>query len=113
MPFLKKINKDLLWTSHARAKMRYYGLSEARVKRVMHTPKRIEEGIVTGTIAMLQPAGSKKHPYEIWVMIVETPKKRRVISAWRYPGITKPRSEIALDFLCREFSEYISSKPEE
>jgi hypothetical protein len=90
MPFLKKINKDLRWTSHAKAKMRYYGLSEARVKRVMHTPKRIEEGIATGTIAMLQSAGSKKHPYEIWVMIAETKDKRRVISAWRYPGITKP-----------------------
>jgi len=90
MPFLKKINKDLHWTSHARAKMRYYGLSEARIRRVMHSPKRIEEGIALGTIAMLQSAGSKKHPYEIWVMIVETKTKRKVISAWRYPGITKP-----------------------
>jgi len=78
--------------------MRFYGLSEARVKRVINSPKRIEEGIAPKTIAMMQSAGSKKHPYEIWVMIQKkrqgTGNKRqevtKVVSAWRYPGITKP-----------------------
>ena len=37
--------KKLEWTRHSRAKMRFYGLSEQRVKRVLHTPKRIEEGV--------------------------------------------------------------------
>ncbi len=88
MPVLKK-PKILAWTAHSRAKMRYYGLSEARVKRIIHTPKRIEEGIAPKTIALMQSAGSTKHPYELWVMIQDLKTKRKVISAWRYPGITK------------------------
>ncbi len=79
-----------MWTKHARAKMRYWSLSEARVKRVLHFPLRIEEGIAPGTVAMLQAAGTKKHPYEVWVMLNERGKGRRVISAWRYPNRTKP-----------------------
>jgi hypothetical protein len=87
--------KQLHWTSHAKAKMRQYRLSEARVRRVLHTPTRIEEGIAEDTIAMMQPAslkataGKKTWNQEIWVMIAETPKARRVVSAWRYPGQTK------------------------
>lgn len=78
------------WTSHSRYKMRFYGLSESRVKRVISYPKRIEEGIAPDTIAMMQPAGTEKHPYEIWLMIQEEKTRRKVISAWRYPGKTKP-----------------------
>ena len=91
----------LVWTNHAKFKMRFYGLSEARVRRVLNSPLRIEDGIADETVAMLQRAGSKKHPYEIWVMIqklkIENSKLKigrdnhvKVISAWRYPGITKP-----------------------
>ena len=69
--------------------MRHYGLSEARVKRIIHTTKRIEEGIAPKTVAMMQQAGSQKHPYELWVMIQDMDKKRKIISAWRYPGVTK------------------------
>ncbi|MDO8574500.1 MAG: hypothetical protein Q7R86_02645 [bacterium] len=89
MPILRK-PKTLAWTAHSRAKMRYYGLSEARVKRIIHSPKRIEEGIAPKTVAMMQSAGSAKHPYELWVMLQDAGQKRKVISAWRYPGITKP-----------------------
>ncbi|OGY98600.1 MAG: hypothetical protein A2855_01995 [Candidatus Liptonbacteria bacterium RIFCSPHIGHO2_01_FULL_57_28] len=87
--------KLLHWTVHARAKMRQYALSEARVRRVLHSPVRIEEGIAEDTIAMMQPAAiktsgkDKTWTQEIWVMIAETPKSRRVVSAWRYPGQTK------------------------
>ena len=88
MVFLKN-PKVINWTAHSHAKMRYYGLSESRVKRVLNFPKRIEEGIAPKTVAMMQLAGSKKHPYEIWVMIQDSPSKRKIISAWRYPGITK------------------------
>lgn len=81
--------KTFFWTSHAKAKMRHYGLSEARVKRIIHTPKRIEEGIAPKTVAMMQSAGSQKNPYELWVMVQDVKDKRRIISAWRYPGVTK------------------------
>jgi hypothetical protein len=87
MPLLKP--KILKWTFHALGKMRFYGLSESRVKRVLNFPKRIEEGIAPKTIAMMQSAGSVKHPYEIWVMLTDSKTERKIISAWRYPGITK------------------------
>jgi hypothetical protein len=32
-------------------------------------------------------------------MIVETKAKRRVISAWRYPGITKPNQPLPQEIL--------------
>lgn len=55
------------------------------------------------TVAGMQPAGSPKHPYEIWVMWAITKgqgkkvgvktkfsfdKEITVISAWRYPGVS-------------------------
>ncbi|MBI3589738.1 MAG: hypothetical protein HY093_05010 [Candidatus Liptonbacteria bacterium] len=104
MPILKN-PKTLTWTAHSRAKMRYYGLSEARVKRIIHSPKRIEEGIAPKTVAMMQSAGSPKHPYELWAMLQDVGQKRKVISAWRYPGITKPGSEITLNLLKQAFEE--------
>ncbi len=70
--------------------MRFYRLSEQRIKRVLNSPKRTEQGIAPNTSAMLQSAGSKKHPYEIWVMFQDKKSKViKIISAWRYPGITK------------------------
>jgi len=81
--------RALHWTSHSRAKMRHYGLSEQRIKRVLYSPLRIEEGIAPKTIAFMQVAGSIKNPHEIWVMVQDMASKRKVISAWRYPGKTK------------------------
>lgn len=95
---------DLVWTKHAREKMKFYHLSEQRVCRVLHSPKRIEEGIAPGTIAMMQRAGSEKHPYEVWTMVVKTSKGKRVISAWKYPGITKPGEPLPEEIL-REMRE--------
>ncbi|MEK9173325.1 MAG: hypothetical protein AAB594_02015 [Patescibacteria group bacterium] len=106
MPEIKPFKK-LHWTSHSRSKMRYYGLSEARVRRIIHTPKRIEKGVAPKTIAMMQPAGSGKHPYELWVMLEEEKTKRKIISAWRYPGITKPRSDTTLDLLKKFYDESV------
>ena len=121
MVVLQNKNSDIHWTKHAREKMRFYRLSEQRVRRVLHSPKRIEEGIAPGTIAMMQRAGSAKHPYEIWTMLVKTPtpkkgrspdrsvgnkKGRKVISAWKYPGITKPGQPLPEEIM-REFREVI------
>jgi len=84
---LKNI-ENLSWTKHSICKMKYYGLSEQRIKRVLRNPGRTEEGIAPNTIAMMQLAGSKKHPYEIWLMYAKTKSKKIIISAWRYPGIS-------------------------
>ncbi len=98
MAFIKK-EKELYWTSHSKYKMRFYGLSENRLKRVINHPERIEEGIAPETVAMMQPAGSKKHPYEIWIMIQDEKKRRKIISAWRYPGRTKPGQPLPEEIL--------------
>lgn len=74
------------WTMHSIAKMRQYGLSENRVKRVINNPKRKEVGIAPGTIAVMQP-NSSKHSYEFWAMYqLLKSKKIRIITAWKYPG---------------------------
>lgn len=113
--FQPSLGVGVYFTNHAQGKMRFYHLSEARVRRVLHSPKRIEEGIAPGTIAMMQGAGSIKHPYEIWVMIVKNKSSKlkaqsqiitKVISAWKYPGITKPGQPLPEEIL-REMREAI------
>jgi len=85
--------RQLSWTAHSRDKLRQYRLSESRVRRILHAPHRVEEGIAEGTIAMMQRSAGK-HPYELWVMVVDTDRERKVISAWRYPGTTEPRAPL-------------------
>ena len=119
MPAIPK-PKILLWTSHAKAKMQFYKLSEGRVRRVLQTPRRIEEGIAPDTIAFMQPGTMKysigranakkkeeKWSQEIWVMVQDDERGRKVISAWRYPGMSKIRSGMALQVARQEYDEFI------
>ncbi|MFB6212364.1 MAG: hypothetical protein ABEI53_00900 [Candidatus Magasanikbacteria bacterium] len=85
------------WTWHASDKMRYYRIYPGRVKRIIRSPERVEEGIAPNTVAAMQTAGNKNRE-EIWVMYQPTTKtpspykpsgdseKIRIITAWRYPG---------------------------
>lgn len=88
----KQLDKKYVWTNHILQKIRFYRLSESRVKKVLRLPKRIEEGIAPETTASMQPSGSKKRKEEIWVMWQKKKEKGRskiiLISAWRYPGET-------------------------
>ncbi len=110
MAIIKKLNphtkqsygvgaRGIFWTNHAKDKMRFYRLSEQRILRILHFPSRIEEGIAPNTIAMMQSAGSAKHPHEIWIMIQETKVRRKIISAWKYPGKTKPGDPLPKEIL--------------
>jgi hypothetical protein len=110
----------LSWTHHAQAKMNFYRLSQSRVRRVLNTPKRTEEGVAPKTIAMMQPAamkntglGKESWTQEIWVMVQDSGQNRKVISAWRYPGVTKPRSAAAIEAMKREYREFIAGDKEE
>lgn len=47
-----------IWTNHSRQKMRYYRLTESRVKRIIRHPTRVEEGILEKGIAVMQPASA-------------------------------------------------------
>ncbi|PJE51592.1 MAG: hypothetical protein COV29_00325 [Candidatus Yanofskybacteria bacterium CG10_big_fil_rev_8_21_14_0_10_36_16] len=97
---LPKDNEKYKWTNHVKDKMVYYGISESLIKRVVRHPHRTEEGVATGTTAVMQKATSKT-PQEIWVMYQENKNlkrkiqneipltnKKTIISAWRYPGIS-------------------------
>jgi len=97
MTFFKepKNTEKISWTKHVKGKMNFYQLGEGRLKRLLNNPKRIEKGIAPRTIAIMQPAGTKKHPTEIWLMYQKInqrakikDQKIRIISAWRYPGIS-------------------------
>lgn len=93
---LHKEKEKIVWTNHSKEKMRYYRFSESRVLAILRKPGRKEEGIAPGTIAVMQPTGTKKHPTEAWMMYQLTERKFRghksrkikIISAWRYPGVT-------------------------
>jgi hypothetical protein len=105
------------WTQHAVFKMKQYGLTAQRVLRVVKNPQRVEEGIVKNTIAVMQPTsmrtkeGKRVWRSEIWAMHQRKVKseklkvksfgfnKIRIISAWRYPGVSPKRDPIPEDIL--------------
>ena len=100
-------SRDLFWTKHAQQKLIEYNLSQSRVLRVLRHPHRIEEGIAPETIAVMQRAGSKKHPYEVWVMYQLEKKKIKIISAWKYPG-RSPEGKII--YIPPDTLEFLSSQ---
>lgn len=101
-----KDTKKYTWTSHAKAKMRRYSIYPGRVKRIIRSPERVEEGVAPKTIAAMQTTGTKK-TQEMWVMYQLTHRaqdpyntaekegeKIRVITAWRYPGESPERDPV-------------------
>ncbi len=121
---LPKNDSKYHWTNHVAQKMIYYGLSADRVKRVIRSPHRSEKGVAPDTIAVMSPSGrspagrqqnGKPLPWkeEIWVMYatakpsrikglsslkVESlaPRKKVIITAWRYPGKSPVREAIPI-----------------
>ena len=97
--------------------MKQYGLSKQKLLGILYKPERKEKGIVPGTLAVmktnkvffkekqitLKKAWQKprRAPGEIWLMYRDTKTAslgpiRKIISAWRYPGISKPGEEIPI-----------------
>ena len=90
---------------HVTGKMLYYGISEGLIRRVVRAPKRMEVGVAPGTVAVMQPTGTK-HQKEVWVMYqIVSPKSKiesqkvRIITAWRYPGKSPARDPIPPEVL--------------
>ncbi len=119
----KKTDK-YYWTQHSLMKMKFYGLSQQRVTRVIKNPQRIEEGIVENTIAVMQPPstntknGKKAWSSEIWAMyqihgtqnlklknnqnkknLLNNQKQFKIISVWKYPGVSPKRNPIPEEIL--------------
>lgn len=109
------------WTAHVKSKMVHYGLGEGRIRRVIKNGIRREEGVAPNTVAMMQRNDTPNRKEEIWVMVQESDKrhatrengklrdkklealraslhkpKMTIISAWRYPGVTKPGKAIPI-----------------
>lgn len=101
---LLKNTRYLAWTRHVAKKMMFYGLSASKVKSVLSCPDRKEDGIAPNTIAVMKRSKSKKKREEIWVMyqdkeiILDGIKnaRRLIITAWRYPGKSKPKEKIPI-----------------
>lgn len=112
--------------------MREYHLSRQRVIRIIRSPKRTETGIVENTIAVMQPASTKQvngketWTQELWVMYKVNADKKlsksklsiflnqaelKIISAWRYPGVSPARDPIPSDIL-REIAERADEEKE-
>lgn len=110
--FLKgpKNSREIYWTRHIREKMRYYGLSEGRLRRIMRNPHRRERGIVPETVALMQ-TGQTKKPNEIWLMYQIKNKRKIMISAWRYPGISPKGKAIPIpENILDELKEYFDKR---
>ncbi len=104
--------KKYFWTEHSKIKMKQYGLSKQKLLGILSNPERRELGIVPGTFAMMRTnkvffkakqitltkawQKPRRVPGEIWIMYKDTKDFRKIISAWRYPGISKPGEEIPI-----------------
>jgi len=97
-----KNNDRYFWTGHALGKMQYYGLTAQRILRVIKSPYRKEEGVAENTTAVMQPASiNKKKTWnsEIWVMYQLNKVQHKIISAWRYPGVSPKRNAVPEEIL--------------
>lgn len=64
---------------------------------MINHPARIENGVAENTTAVMQPASvSRKTGWraEIWAMYQLADGKYKIISAWRYPGVSPKRNYI-------------------
>ena len=120
--------KKYFWTEHSKIKMKQYGLSKQKLLGILARPERRELGIVLGTKAVMRTnkvffhakqitltkawQKPKKAPGEIWIMYKDVRKKdegniRKIISTWRYPGISKPGEAIPIpNDIRKELEDY-------
>ena len=104
--------RKIFWTEHSKIKMKQYGLSKQKLLGILYKPERKEKGIAPGTLAVMKTnkvffsskkitvskawQKPKRAPGEIWLMYKDVKDFRKIISAWRYPGISKPGEEIPI-----------------
>lgn len=89
-----KDDHKYLWTVHSKQKLFQYALGPNVVKRVIRYPDRKEEGIAPKTIAVMKRRDGKSSKKELWVMYQKRGSKKRIISAWIYPGESPTGKEI-------------------
>ena len=75
-----------LWTMHSKQKLFQYAMGPNVVKRIIRHPDRRQEGIAENTIAVMRRKDLKSSKREAWVMYQNVGSKKKIISAWIYPG---------------------------
>ncbi len=128
---------EIHWTDHVKRKMIFYGLSEQKIRNVMRNFKRKEDGVAPNTAAFMQRNDKPKRKEEIWVMVQdrvqgigsrvqEDSEKRKniierdvvlggrskkiIISAWRYPGVSKVRDGVPVPVdVMEELERYLNN----
>ena len=108
--------KKNIWTQHSQLKIKQYKLSKSKLLGILYKPERKELGIVPGTTAVMKTnlqktfttqksklkPWPKKAPGEIWLMYKDITLRhssgqvRKIISCWRYPGVSKPGENIPI-----------------
>lgn len=100
--------------------MKFYGLTPQRVVRIINHPERTEEAIVPGCVAVMQSLGTKRKT-EIWAMykvisdkrqetrnkFMNSPLKKKIITAWRYPGVSPKRQVPIPEDILEELTENV------
>jgi len=107
---LPKDSEKFHWTSHIKNKMIFYRISENRIRLILKSADRREEGIAPNTTAAMKRNNTKKRKEEIWIMYQKQDARKKqekksalkkirkikytMISAWRYPGTTKAGARV-------------------
>ncbi len=93
-----KNDSKFAWTQHIKDKMLFYHISEQKIKTVIKSHDRKEQGIAPNTLAVMKRNDTPKRKEEIWIMYQIQPKsaKYTMISAWRYPGKSKAGKQIPI-----------------
>ena len=107
-----KDNSLYKWTSHVKGKMIFYRLSESKILRTIRNYIRKQSGLAPDTVCYMARNDKPKRKEEVWVMTkINSTKsgKMIIISAWLYPGISQPGSEIPVpvDILEEILKEFV------
>lgn len=106
-----KDSARLKWTRHIKNKMVFYHLSGATIMSIFRRANRREEGVAPQTAAAMRVkkavGANKAREEELWIMYqTKAGKKITMISAWRYPGRTKPGERVPIpDDILTELTE--------
>ena len=107
-----KNDSKFAWTQHIKDKMLFYHISEQKIKTVIKSHDRKEQGIAPNTLAVMKRNDTPKRKEEIWVMYQKM-SKIILISAWRYPGISKKGAKIPVpDEILAEIQNWFKKKGE-
>src|SRR3989344_4454017 len=97
-----KNDSSFVWTDHVKSKMLQYRMSDQKIKTILKNPNRTESGVAPRTVAVMKRNDTPKRKEELWVMYQNLATRERgqvtrkkVISVWRYPGIS-PKREVPL-----------------